>query len=639
MNKVVPMKSRRCWRAMVLVMLMVLPGVLVTRAEVTLSNRVVTTSKHVFTVDDTGLPAQLEIVAAANEIPLAWRTAQKMPEGLVRMIGRGHQLASPVRLEAVIDKATAVAKADAPAVLSETDGGVAADGTWQVGGLKGRLQLVYAEDGSLTGQIVFDPKGTSLERLELVLELSGPVDTAVAGNPVRAVEGKALSPRYGTLGADPGMLWSNGGTPAGDGSTFKGLVPHFFLGNGDRGFTWLAGTADGFVISKKEPSMSVERSGEGTIVWRIAIVNKSPKGGEQTASFMLLTHPARARAAGVRHAQWQPWTDKAVTPALEAAARGPLSDTLVRAEAGSVYEAFAARALLAGPAGGDALSAAGTVADRFPIGLFRYLSGTHTALGAQLRTDAATITSSGASPAPDRMALGRALLHDIGVDLGGLANPVEAARAVMVLESFGCFSDDGQTEFLPYWRAAGILRYGEETGQGDNFAIQEEDPTGRVRVSAFIRPAGAKRKALLVIVNEATHDVRGQLYVQQPSYVFGGFNGVFVEDIYSQLDFSHIPADSDWNRKQVVMTVPSLISVNTGVNMRKGMNPAEVVPPLMDLESGGYVRLVEHGDPTKKYGPAYAVKEFFEVYGPVYVPARGMRLLYGSGSRVEFPGY
>jgi hypothetical protein len=62
------------------------------------------------------------------------------------------------------------------------------------------------------------------------------------------------------------------------------------------------------------------------------------------------------------------------------------------------------------------------------------------------------------------------------------------------------------------------------------------------------------------------------------------------------------------------------------------MNPAVVVPPLMDLESGGYVRLVEHGDPTKKFGPAYKVKEMFEVYGPVHVPPRGMRLLYGTGS-------
>ena len=66
--------------------------------------------------------------------------------------------------------------------------------------------------------------------------------------------------------------------------------------------------------------------------------------------------------------------------------------------------------------------------------------------------------------------------------------------------------------------------------------------------------------------------------------------------------------------------------------MKKGMNPARVVPPLMDLESGGYVRLVDRGDPTKKYGPAYKVKELFEVYGPVYVPPRGMRLLYGSGN-------
>jgi hypothetical protein len=75
----------------------------------------------------------------------------------------------------------------------------------------------------------------------------------------------------------------------------------------------------------------------------------------------------------------------------------------------------------------DALA---TLADRFPLSLFRYLAGTHTALGAQLRTDAATLTSAGASPAPDRMALGRALLHDIGVDVSSLANPVEAARVV-----------------------------------------------------------------------------------------------------------------------------------------------------------------------------------------------------------------
>jgi hypothetical protein len=601
------------------------------RADITLTNRLATTPKHIFTIDDTGLPAQLEIRTIATDMPLALRASTNRPAALLRRIGRGPQLASPIRLEALVDKVTAVAKPDAPAALQKTEEGVEATATWQAGGLKGRLRLVYAAGGSMTGQVTFDPKGVDLERLELVMEFSGPVDTAIAGNPVAAADGKPLPPQFGSLGSDPGMLWCNGGTPAGDGTALKGRIQHFFLGNGDRGFTWLAGPADGFAINDKEPSMSVERNREGVTTWRIAMVNVSPKSGERTAAFTLLTHPARTRAANTRREQWQPWADKPAAPALDAAARMPLSNTLVRADAGSVYEAFANRALLVGPAGGDAQSAAATLADRYPIGLFRYLCAPHTALGAQLRTDAAVLTTPAASPAPDRMAMGRALLHDIGMDVCGLANSVASARVAGALESFGYFSDDGRTEFLPYWRTTGIIRYGEESQAKDGFAVEVEDPTARTRVSAFIRPDGAKRKALFVIVNEGTNEVRGQLYVQQPTYVFGGFNSLYVENIYSQLDFSHIPADSDWASARVLMTVPSLISGNTGANLKKGMNPARVVPPLMDLESGGYVRLVDHGDPTKKYGPAYAVKEFFEVYGPIHVPPRGMRLLYGTG--------
>lgn len=619
----------------------------VAHADLTLSNRTVTAPVHIFTVDETGLPAQIDIRAATNEIPLAFRSQKTLPAALLRRIGRGPQLAAPMRIEAQIDKVTAAAKADAPATLQKTDKGVEVASTWQAGELKGRLSLIYADNGVMTGQVIYDSKGVELERLDLVLEFSGPLDTAMAGNPVEAVAGKPLPAKYGTLGSSPGMLWLNGSSPAGDGALQKGRVSHFFLGNGDRGFTWLAQAGDGFAISDKEPSMSVERNREGVVIWRMALVNKSPRSGERTAAFTLLTHPSRRGAAGRRYEQWQPWGETAAVAPLDASARGTLagSNLLVRAEAGSVQETAAARALLTGPAGGEALSAAATLADRFPIGLFRYLAGTHTALGAQLRTDAAAITASGASPAPDRMVLGRALLHDIGVDMSGLANPVEAVRVVQALESFGYFRNDGKTEFLPYWRTASIVRYGEDYNAAakDGFAVEPEDPSARVRVSAFIRPdgnlhpEGPKRKALFVIVNEGTNEVRGQLYIQQPTYVFGGFNKTYVQDIYSRLDFSRIPADSDWNREQVTMTVPSWISANTKVNLKKGMNPAVVVPPLLDLESDGYVRLVEHGDPTKKYGPAYAVKEFFEVYGPVYVPARGMRLLYGSGNELCEP--
>jgi hypothetical protein len=604
-------------------------------ADLTLSNRTVTASMHIYTVDDTGLPAQLEIRAATNDIPLAFRSQKTpLPAAWLRRIGRGPQLAGPMRIEAVIDKATVVVKADALATLQKTDAGVEAASTWQAGALKGRLSLMYADNGVMTGQLIYDSKGVELERLDLVLEISGPVDTAIAGNPADAVSGKPLPMNYGSLDPDPGMLWINGPTPSGDGSLQKGRLSHFFLGNGDRGFTWLTQAGDDTAITDKEPSMSVERKPDGIMIWRIALANKSPRSGERTAAFTLLTHPSRRAAPGRRYEQWQPWNETAAVSPLNAAARGTLtgSNLLVRADAGSVQETTAARALLTGVAGGEAHSIAATLADRFPIGLFRYLSGRHTALGAQVRTDAATLTTSGASPAPDRMALGRALLHDIGVDVSGLANPVEAARVVQALEEFGYFRDDGQTEFLPYWRTASLLRYGEESQAKNGFAVETEDPSARVRVSAFIRPDVNWRKALFVIVNEGTNEVRGQLYVQQPTYVFGGFNKTYVHDIYGRLNFSRIPGDSDWSAGRVMLTVPSWISQNTKVNLKKGMNPAVVVPPLMDLESGGYVRLVEHGDPTKKYGPAYAVKEFFEVYGPVYVPARGMRLLYGSGN-------
>ena len=320
-----------------------------TRADLAVSNRTVMTPRHAFTVDDTGLPAQLEIRAFTNDVPLAFRGEKKWSESLLKMVSRGPQLASPMRIEATVDKAVIPAKADAPAVLNKTDKGVEAAATWQAGSLKGRLSLLYANDGSMTGRLTYDAKGTDLERLDLVMELSGPVDTAIAGNPAEALTGKQpLAPQFGTLDQGFGVVWSDGSTPAGDGGRLKGQIRHFFLGNGDRGFTWLANGEAGFAIGGKEPSMTVERKKDGPIVvWKIAIANKSPRGGEQTAGFTLLVHPSRLPAADRRQQQWQPWTEKAATPALDAASRAAItgSNVLVRAEAASVCEAAASRAV------------------------------------------------------------------------------------------------------------------------------------------------------------------------------------------------------------------------------------------------------------------------------------------------------
>ncbi|MEI6212420.1 MAG: hypothetical protein WCR06_12445, partial [bacterium] len=53
-------------------------------AGVTVSNRVVTTFRNVITVDDTGLPAQIEIRALTNDLPLAWRAEKERPATLIK---------------------------------------------------------------------------------------------------------------------------------------------------------------------------------------------------------------------------------------------------------------------------------------------------------------------------------------------------------------------------------------------------------------------------------------------------------------------------------------------------------------------------------------------------------------------------
>jgi hypothetical protein len=58
---------------------------------------------------------------------------------------------------------------------------------------------------------------------------------------------------------------------------------------------------------------------------------------------------------------------------------------------------------------------------------------------------------------------------------------------------------------------------------------------------------------------------------------------------------------------------------------------------LMDVESGGIVRMAEREVQfAKKFYGDDLVKNGFQLYGPVYVPPRGMRLLLGEGL-VELP--
>jgi hypothetical protein len=183
---------------------------------------------------------------------------------------------------------------------------------------------------------------------------------------------------------------------------------------------------------------------------------------------------------------------------------------------------------------------------------------------------------------------------------------------VSALAEFGCFHADGMTEFLPYWRSEGTVRYGETFSARDRFATTTTDPMARVHVSAWVRPAGKARKALILIANEGKEPVREQLYVLDPARLFGGANAVTHPELVDGWNFDGIPEDSDWSRAKT--RLEAIVSLDEMTPHRA----AGTVPFLADVESGGGV-----AQSTRQ--------ENSEVYFRVYVPARGFRLLFGRG--------
>jgi hypothetical protein len=585
-------------------------GATLAAPNLTVEGRKVSTPGHVFTLDDSGLPAQIDLRVGPGDLPLSERAVTPPSESVVRRIGRGPQLQTPIRIEAIIGGEPAVAVPESAAAPKLEGDAVETRTAWRAGALRGTLTLRYSDDGAVQGYVRCDAAANvALERLDVVLDVSGAVDTVIAGNPT-APSGDTLLPvNFGVLPSETGVLWRNGAQPIGGGIGVAGPVRHYFLGNGDRGFTWLGHAGGTMPTTAGAADVIVERTKEGTVVWRMAL-GTGPVRQAAEGRFTLLIHPARPRPADGRVKRWQNAAAEVAAPPLTAEARGTVRADAVRADAASIHESFASQAILVGAAGGDARTVEATLADRVPLALFRYLACTHTALGATLRTDAGALVPAGGTPVLDRMALGRALLHDIGVDIRTLSGRVEAATVVRALERFGFFEDDGKTEYLPYWRTDGIVRYGEAFGAAGAFEVTEENPAARAKVSVFLRPAdaaGKKRKALFVVVNESPTEVREQLYILNPAAIFGGSNRLSAGSIYSALDFSRIPATSDWRKEMVV---------GNAAAYEHGSRPEH--PQLMDLETGGFVRTVRTRDGS-------------EIYGLLHVPGRGMRLLFGSG--------
>jgi len=208
-------------------------------------------------------------------------------------------LAAPVRLQATRGNKTELlaAKGQGFAWAPGVDARVRGEGSSDLAGLA--VKLVAEAD--YTGQYLVDayltPDGkVDLDRLELVIPVSDPVDTAFAYSPRDSVMlyGKE-HPYTGT--PKEGVLWTN--------LSGESVRPHImYVGNGERGLYWYTDSYEGFWIDKAQPHIVLEKEKSATLL-RIALINKPVTlDHARHLRFALLAAPTKPLPADYRTKEW-----------------------------------------------------------------------------------------------------------------------------------------------------------------------------------------------------------------------------------------------------------------------------------------------------------------------------------------------
>lgn len=575
--------------------------------------RKVTTERHVFTVAPTGLPRKLRIEPAPAELPLQYQDApEKIGPGELLRLGRGNQLREPMAVEVMVEGNAAETSFGQKAKLSDRgDDHRTYRSRFTSGPVTCNLKVTYGRDGSITGELTYSGSGKKVDSVELVVPIRGTVSLAYNGPRTgkKGVESvKKLNP---TLPLDPNkVVWKNtrDAKNVGAEGTF---VRSLYVGSRDRGFTWLCDSSEGWVLDESKPMMTLRRDKNGLVSWRMKIVNHPVKlKGKRTVRFALLTHPARMPRPDRRRAEWLEWPAEGKARP-NSPAQWSLSDyrdagkkdvDVLGALAGGAFEALCPRMELTGEAGAEMKSRKQDTVDLYPAPLFSIFAGTSTALTTRLRPNAREVLGIGsaANPAYNRQYLGRALLHDIGVSMQGLSQPVQYTRLVKELKEFGLFDSEVNIEVMPYWRNGDVVRYGEKFSEDDAFELTVKNPARHVRVTVFRRAReGGGYEALFVIMNDGPEDIRKAFYILDPKRIFGGDNSLLGKDITSAQDYSKVPPDGDWRKERLVGRI---------------MGGRQV---LRNMDTGGMVAAANR-QPADK-----------EIYGPVFVRSHNYLLLYG----------
>jgi hypothetical protein len=254
------------------------------------------TLKHRFTLDASGLPAQIDIRPDPRELPLEQRGANATvsPQTLLA-IGRGPQLRAPMRLEVEIGGKRVPAQMVTPAkAVRIWKSEIVYASKLRIGPVDADLQTRYDCDGSLHATLIYgSDTPVKIDRLELVADIAGTVDLAVFDERLEC-----------SLPKKTGVVWDS--TAMHLELFYTKFVPWFWFGSDDRGWSYYAHNDKGWILDRDGSAMQLERDKAGDVIWRVVFVNHPAEvKGRHTIEFSLLTHPAKPKPENARLYAWQ----------------------------------------------------------------------------------------------------------------------------------------------------------------------------------------------------------------------------------------------------------------------------------------------------------------------------------------------
>ena len=245
------------------------------------------TLNHVFTLDESGLPAQVYIRPDTREMPLEWRAEpDRVTDNQLISLGRGPQLRKGYRLEAVIDGKRIPFEVVEPArLVRQWKSELEYQSRLKAGDLRVDLTTQYDCDGAMHVTVEYGGETpVNVDRLEMIADYAGPMDMT----PGRGKTGVV----WDSADNDPELYYTK-------------FVSWLRFGSNERGFSWICRTEKGWELDRDGSAMTLERNDDGEVRWRVIFVNHPTEiAGKNKLDFTVLTHPAKPRPDDWRRYGW-----------------------------------------------------------------------------------------------------------------------------------------------------------------------------------------------------------------------------------------------------------------------------------------------------------------------------------------------